>query len=549
MKAALLTNINLEFAARQLKNSGGMSLLTPDGYGNWAQPLIDRNSFVYTENVESVFIILDTQELLRGRNGLDECRTEIDGVMNIFRNFMISEKNRKVFISSSHMKNDLICSLKSAGIGLLLESLWNTGLHELNRGFENLFVFPLNEIIQKMGTDEFYSDKMWYLGGMKYSMKAQNKIVAEMNRIKKALQKKRKKCLVLDLDNTLWGGVIGEDGADGIELSEFKEGARYKDFQKRIMEIKNLGVLLAICSKNNYDDAIEVINSHPHMVLKEEDFVSLKINWEQKAKNISEIASELNIGTDSLVFIDDNPVERESVRMLMPEVAVPEFPKDTAELSKFIRGVYEEYFYTVDFTDEDRNKTEMYRQNNMREREKSAAGDLESFLKGLQTEIAIGLLKPGDVKRAAELTQKTNQFNLTTRRYSEERIRNFMDSDEYRVYMASAKDKYGDNGKIGLVIAKLEGDSAFVDTFVMSCRVMGRYIEEQIIGFVENDLKESGIRIIKSEFIPTGKNKPVCLLYENLGYSVEEESDSGKKYTISIANIPERKKYGKLVII
>jgi len=549
MNIALLTNINLEFVSRQLNNDKDISLYTPEGYGNWFQPLMDTESFINGENTEAVFIILDTQELLRGQKSFEEAQSEIENIMNIFRNFLSIEKNRKVFISTSHIKNDRICALKDSGEDILLENIWNERLLKINRDFDNAFIFPLNEMIQKMGADEFYSDKMWYLGGIKYSIKAQNKIVSEFKRIKKSLLKKRKKCLILDLDNTLWGGIIGEDGIDGIELSEFKEGARYKDFQKRIKEIKELGILLAICSKNNYEDAIEVIKNHPHMVLKEKDFVAVKINWNHKVDNISEIASDLNIGIDSLVFIDDNPVERESVRDLIPEVTVPEFPKDTSELTKFIKNIYEEHFYTVDFTKEDRKKTEMYRQNSLRAREKSSVGSLDVFLKGLQTEIAISELKNEDIKRAAELTQKTNQFNLTTKRYTEEQMRFFLNSNEYRVYIASVKDKYGDNGKVGLLIVKLEADIAYIDSFIMSCRVMGRYIEDQIIEYVESELIKEGIKNIKSEFIPTKKNAPVSQLYERLGYSVEDENDNYKKYSILVENVPERKKYGKLVII
>jgi FkbH-like protein len=548
MKFALLTNINLEFVIRQFKHDKEIDCYSPDGYGVWLQTLMDENSPVYAGDMDAVFVVPDAAEIIRGQTTFNEKMEELNRVMNHIE-YSIEKLlgKKKMFIGDIHLRQSEITSLKGSLGNAALESRWRDFLLSMNDKYDNCYVFPLNEMITQLGSNEFYSDKLWYLGGVKYSIKAQNIIVNEIKLLMTSLNKKRKKCLVLDLDNTLWGGVIGEDGMDGIELAEFKEGARYKDFQKRLKELKEMGILLAICSKNNPEDAMEVIRNHKHMVLREEDFVCFKINWEPKSKNIEEIAAELNIGIDSLVFIDDNPVEREGVRENLPHVSVPEFPKDTSNLESFAHEIYRKYFYTLDNTIEDKSKTKMYRDNVKRSTEKAASTDLESFFRGLQTQICIWEVQEADIKRAAELTQKTNQFNLTTRRYTEQGIRNFVMSEDFIVYIASVNDKYGDNGKVCLVIVKSDGKTALIDSFIMSCRVMGRFIEDQIIDYIESDLILRGIEILKGQYIQTKKNIPAMKFYDRLGYHLLSMVEGIKEYTLTLSEKPERKKYGELI--
>src|SRR5262249_7222525 len=217
-----------------------------------------------------------------------------------------------------------------------------------------VYAFELKEVVEQVGRSLFYSNKRWYLGGLRFSIAGEKLVGKELERILDAQLVARKKCLLLDLDNTLWGGVIGEDGLNGIQLSETGEGARYRDFQLRIRELGEMGVILGIVSKNNEPDAFEVFDTHEHMVLRKGDFTALKINWTQKAQNIADLAEDLDIGTDSIVFIDDNPVEREAVRTALPEVTVPDFPADTCELASFFERVYKDCFFTLESTAEDR---------------------------------------------------------------------------------------------------------------------------------------------------------------------------------------------------
>src|SRR5262249_52307621 len=227
--------------------------------------------------------------------------------------------------------------------------------------------------------------------------------------------------------------------------------------------------------KNNEAGAFEVFEKHEHMVLRKGDFAAMRINWSTKAQNIAELAQDLDIGLDSIVFIDDNPVEREAIRTALPEVTVPEFPADTCELSAFLDRVYHDHFFTLETTEEDRGRTEAYLANARRAAERTAAGSIDDFLAALGTKISLGRVRDEDVARAAQLTQKTNQFNLTTRRYTEQEVRALLKSPGVAMSIASVSDKYGDNGKVLLgIVRRLSADTADLDTFLMSCRVMGR---------------------------------------------------------------------------
>jgi FkbH-like protein len=266
---------------------------------------------------------------------------------------------------------------------------------------------------------------------------------------------------------------------------------------------------------------------------------------------LREIASELNIGLDSIIFIDDNPVERAGIISEMPEITVPEFPSDTSELNKFITEIYHEYLLSLRTTAEDLDKTRLYRQNTKRDNLMKSSDSYETFLQSLDTKIRISPACIEDIPRISQLTQKTNQFNLTTRRYSEAEIKLFIDSESSDIYIASVDDKFGYNGKVGIIIIKkADHKAAEIDTFLLSCRVMGRYIEDQLVGFIEDRLAEEGFEVIKSCYLPTGKNKSVECLFERLGYQLEKSTDTGEKYyslSLPAVNKADRRQFGQLV--
>lgn len=285
------------------------------------------------------------------------------------------------------------------------------------------------------------------------------------------------------------------------------------------------------------------------MYLKEKDFAEMIINWEPKTKGIKKLAQVLNIGLDSMVFIDDNPVEREAVRCMLPEIAVPDFPEDSSDMEDFITNIYEEYFFTLDITEEDRVKTEQYKQNAQREDVRKASASMEDYLSGLQTKIRIWKAAEPDVERIVQLVMKTNQFNLTTKRYSDKEIRDMIESEQYDVYVASVEDKFGDNGKTVIIIVKKDKNQIEIDTFLMSCRIMGRFIEDQVIEFIENKYRNKGFNVINASYMKTNKNLPVSDLFERLGYDLIDCDDNGnKRYCLSLEWITNnRNSFGELI--
>ncbi|AUG56839.1 MAG: HAD-IIIC family phosphatase [Peptococcaceae bacterium] len=548
MRLSVLSNINLDSLVGRLSKLN--DVYKTEGYGTWVQEIINPNSGLYSFGPQAVFIIIDGEEMFKGQS---RNNSTIDMNINYIEETVKNNPDITFFVSNIDLWTRKIDSAKAGSKERGLEFLWEDGLFLLSRKYRNLYVFDLKSIVEDIGREQFYSKKLWYLGGIKFSMKAEKVLEQYINRCVDSVKGKRKKCMVLDLDNTLWGGVVGEVGMEGIELSDYKEGARYKDFQKKLKEIKDLGIILAVVSKNNFDDAIKVIREHKHMVLKEEDFVALKINWDLKSQNIRDLSEELNIGLDSIVFIDDNPVERESVKRELPEVTVPGFPQDTSELLNFAVELYHNYFYTLDITDEDTVKTEIYRQNMKRRDAQKSSASYEDFLKSLETKIEIRRISAENVQRAAQLTQKTNQFNLTTKRYSEQELLALIDEEGFEGFVAYVSDRFGDNGMVSVVITKRKTDTEIeLDTFLLSCRVMGRFIEEQIIGFIEDLYKKSGYKRLVTYYKPTEKNAPVKDFFERLGYSVLDVDSAGnKKYILDLekSSIDSRKKFGELMIL
>lgn len=513
---ALLSNITIDSLAQTITKTTGEEIYTSSGYNTWVQELLYASFGGNTP--DCVFLILDGTQLMGDAfpANWDSAQATIDEALSVILGFASSHKDIPIFVSSLDIPNKKIQPYVSERIERKAESYWLNALEE-----NGIPVLDIKELASNIGRDKFYSPRMWYLGSIPYSMAGEKAIAEEISNALNAIKGRRAKCIVLDLDNTLWGGVIGEDGIGGIELSTTKEGSRYRDFQKRIKDIKEEGTILAVVSKNNMEDAMGGINNHPDMILREKDFVAIKANWEPKPVNIGELAKELNIGLDSFVFIDDNPIEREAVKTALPQVIVPEFPKDTANLEKFAIEIGKKYFPTLKLTKEDTQKTEQYQIEHKRSELKKEAPSLEEYLKSLEMKLTIRKITEEDVPRAAQLTQKTNQFNLTTRRYTESDIRRMKEDGHYKIWIGELEDKFGSYGKVILAIVRMEPEHrAAIDTFLMSCRVMGRNVETEFLKHIEQSLKEEGIREIIGEYIETPKNKVVKDFWFTQSYSV-----------------------------
>jgi FkbH-like protein len=344
-----------------------------------------------------------------------------------------------------------------------------------------------------------------------------------------------RKCIVLDLDNTLWGGIIGEDGMTGIQIGYEGIGLAFVDFQRELLNLQQKGILLAICSKNNPEDAYEVIRNHPAMVLREDHFATAQINWNDKAENIREIARRLNIGVDSLVFIDDNPVERQRVREAIPEVVVPEWPHDPCYYKRALCQIAGEYFLKFDVTDDDRRRGEMYHAQAERKHLEENSGDLDAFLRSLQMKLTISTVDSQTMPRVAQLTQKTNQFNLTTRRYTESEIAAMSADVGCRIYWLKLEDRFGPNGIVGVLILRKQSTEWWhIDTFLLSCRVIGRTVEEAFLGYAVRDLKELGATCITGEYIPSAKNGIVANLYGKLDFMPKGSDENRTTWALDL---------------
>ncbi len=410
---------------------------------------------------------------------------------------------------------------------------YNAGLVELASARSSVKILDVARFLDRFPAETRTDWKYYYMSQMQINPALSGEFRDWLESSLRAIEAKRRKCLVLDLDNTLWGGVLGEDGKDGIKLSNSYPGSCFLDFQKLIREAARQGVILAVCSKNNESEVWDCFETHPDMVLGKSDFSSHRINWTDKATNIRDIADELNIGTDSLVLIDDSPQERALVSMSMPEVAVPEFPGKPYKLREFFLSVFDEHFRIYQLTDEDRNKTGQYKQHAKRVNSGKNFSNLDDFIRTLDIQILLSSANSFNIPRIAQMTQKTNQFNLTTKRYTEVDVRKFVESGAW-VVCATVKDKFGDSGITAVAIVEIQGDQATFDSFLLSCRILGRKIEFAIAKRILNELHDRGCRTIQARYIPTAKNSQTESFFENLGFQVSDCKEGVKQYQLTM---------------
>lgn len=371
--------------------------------------------------------------------------------------------------------------------------------------------------------------KFFFISQMIINPKLANEFKRWFNFQLNAIDLKRKKCLILDCDNTLWGGVIGEDGPHGIRLGEDYPGVCYKRFQELLIELPSKGVILALCSKNNEQDIFEVWRVNRSNLLNGDHIAAFRINWEDKAFNIKAIAEELNIGLDSLIFVDDNPVEREWVKTTLPEVVVPEFPAHPYDLITFFWKIYNEYFIAEKFSEEDIKKTLQYKENFARNEARKSFKGIEDYLRSLDITIDIFDASDSNIIRITQLTQKTNQFNLTTQRYTESQLRSML-TNGTKVFCAGVKDKFGDNGITIAGIIHFKDIEADIDSYLLSCRILGREVEHVTLKYMLNYLFQSGIRKVGARYIPTKKNAMASFFYDKAGFTLEKAENDGTKY-------------------
>lgn len=369
-------------------------------------------------------------------------------------------------------------------------------------------LLDLDEVLSQVGRANFFDHRFWYSARFPFSSGAARELSRQVIAVGMSLLTPKAKVLVLDADNTLWGGVIGEDGIEGIKLGPDYPGNVFVDFQRRILDFQQRGLILAMCSKNNAADVDQVLKEHPHQVLRDEHFAARRVNWATKAENLMALATELNLGLDSFIFVDDSDHECAAVRHALPQVEVIQVPARPTAIATCLDQVAR--LEVLSLTSEDLAKTEMYAQERRRRELMDDAGGVAagSYLARLDMKMTVRFDAAANVMRLAQLTQKTNQFNLTTRRYDEAQMHQFQRDENWCVADFSLADVFGDSGIVGLaLVQRVSARSARIDTFLMSCRVIGREAEGAFLHTVLRQLAERGIQHVSAEYLPTAKNE------------------------------------------
>ena len=393
------------------------------------------------------------------------------------------------------------------------------------REHKDFFIQDINYLSATYGLDRWSDPLYWHMYKYALSMEAIPTLAYNVSNMIKSIYGKNKKALALDLDNTLWGGIVGDDGVENLEIGpETSMGQVYSEFQGYIKQLKDIGVILNVCSKNEEENAIGGLN-HPDGVLKPDDFIVIKANWDPKSKNLSDTAKELNLLPESFVFVDDNPAEREIVRTQL-NVVSPEI----GSVEDYIRVIdHSGFFEVTNFSADDAKRNEMYKENAKRAQLEASFDNYGDYLKSLEMKGTIRSFEPIYMERIAQLSNKSNQFNLTTRRYTRAEIEDIANSDEYIEIYGKLEDKFGDNGVVSVVIGHKNGDILDMDLWIMSCRVLKRDMEFAMMDQLVHKAQKAGIKIIRGYYYPTAKNKMVRDFYGLMGFTLKEEDADGNR--------------------
>jgi FkbH-like protein len=534
VRVALLGDTATQFLGQAIRGTGfdrGFDLqLWEAEFNQIERQVFDATAELYRFEPQVIVLFHSTHKLLGHYNklpaadlaGLADTRlalierlcTAIEarlGAKIIYYNY--AEIDDAVFGSyANKMESSFVFQLRKLNYGLMQYALRQPNFH----------LYDLSAVQNQWGKPALFHPSVYVNTDMVLSIDLLPVIAAGTVDLIGALYGRIKKCLILDLDNTIWGGVIGDDGVENIQLGALGIGKAFTEFQYWIKKLKNRGIILAVCSKNTESVVMEAFDRHPDMVLSAEDIAVFKVNWDNKVENIRQIQAQLNIGFDSMVFLDDNPFERNMVREGIPAIMVPELPVDPADYLEYLYTL--NLFETSSLSDEDRERTRLYQVQARREVEKQQYGDEESFLTGLNMLSGVESFNRFNIPRVAQLTQRSNQFNLRTVRYTEADILKMGDSPEISTFSFSLEDKFGDNGIICVVIMKKETDEVlFIDTWLMSCRVLKRGVEHFTLNTLIDYAKVKGYRYLKGEYLATPKNEMVREHYADLGFQKKED--------------------------
>ncbi len=541
MKIALLAQTNVDFLAREIERTSSqlenVEVWTPD-YGQIMQSVHDAKSDLYVPAPEAVLLFQDPGDVFghaiirpfaaQGamaqdalgivRGAVEQIAQRLEAVTVVVNTIPLPVPNGLGALEwNSHHSLRQIAMEYNAGVG------------HLAREVPGVAVLDYEALVAETGLASWYDRRLWYLARSRLSSQATRILAEAYLWLLTAAHRPRAKCLVLDLDNTCWGGVLGDDGINGIEIGSEGVGLAFSDLQRAVLNLRDQGLLLAVSSKNAIEPVRETFREHRGMVLAESDISAWRVNWNDKATSLREISNELGIGLDSLVFVDDNPAERDLIRTILPEVRVVELPQDPADFAHAI--MKEPAFLTLALTDEDMARPVQYQTRAARVNTRTSSADLNDFLRSLQMRAIIGELSDSTATRIAQLTQKTNQFNLRTERYTESELMVMVAKGSHRVFWLRLSDRFGDEGLVVVAIVAV-GSPWFLDTFLMSCRVLGRTAEETLLDHISKEAVSAGMKILTAEYIATDRNDLVRDLLPRLEFY--QTDDSSQRWTLDV---------------
>jgi FkbH-like protein len=529
---------------RGLGSAGGFPLVTYEPeYNTVHQTVLDERSPLYAFGPDFVVLLTAVQALrdvLLSTNRTDRAQVaerEAEELVSLARR--VSQVSRAtVVINEFVVPYERAWGNLSARVEGSLPSVVrqaNERLRNLAAETANVHTVDCDHVASWLGKRAWFDERLWFYSKSFCHPEALPHVAGQAMDVFGAVRGKGVKCVALDLDNVLWGGTIGDDGVDGIRLGDLGDGEAFVRFQLWLKELRARGIILGVCSKNDDDKAREAFRRHGDMVLKESDISCFIANWDDKAHNLRNLARRLDIGLDSLLFLDDSPFERNLVRELVPEVCVPELPKDPADYVPYLESL--NLFEAAQFSDEDTKRADFYRANVLRDDEQQRFTTVDEYLASLRAEAAFERFDDHQLPRIAQLVQRTSQFNLTTIRHSAEELRRFAEDPAYFPFYVTLRDRFGENGLISVVIGQQQGARLDIVSWLMSCRVASRRLEEFVLDQLVETARAAGIGELRGRYAPTKKNGLVSRHYERLGFRlVEELPDGSSTWALTVAD-------------
>lgn len=549
IKIAILGDSAIQFLNQAIQGLGfdeGFNLeIWEADFNQIERQVFDSSSELYEFNPEIVIIFQSSHKLLGKYNKikpeqhLQFASNELESISNVYSNLTRNLNAKVIYYNYTEIDDAVFGNYANKTVSSFLFQMrkLNYDLMVLASETPNLFLCDLSSIQNLVGKSNFFQTSVYINTEMVLSLEVLPKVATKTLDLIKAINGIFKKCVILDLDNTTWGGIIGDDGLENIQIGSLGIGKAFSEFQYWIKKLKNRGVIVAVCSKNTESVAKEPFEKHPDMVLHLEDISVFIANWENKADNIRQIQSILNIGFDSMVFLDDNPFERNIVRENIPEICVPELPEDPADYLEYLYPL--NLFETVSFSNEDLERTKLYQIEAQRATIQQKYTNEDDYLQSLNMLSLVESFNKFNIPRVAQLSQRSNQFNLRTIRYTDADIEKLIITEDCFTFAFTLEDKFGDNGLICVIILKhFNKSTLFIDSWFMSCRVLKRGMENFVLNTISSFANEKGYAYLKGEYIPTAKNEMVKDHYLNLGF---EQDDTAWK--LDVENYTIRKTF------